>query len=421
MRQGILPAKPSQGSFLDAVVLTLIWPAFSVIRAFRRYREPWAKNILWLFTCFFGYTFIISGQMDSVRYTERLVQLSHLQFATTWEFIAMIYGPDSGYPDVIEPLITFTLSRFTSDGHILMAVFGLVFGFFYSRNLWYLFERIDKEGLRRHALPYLFIAALLVTIWAINGFRFWTACHVFIYGLFRYTDGKRWSGLFFAAASVLVHFSFVIPVILFILWVVAGNQLVPYFVIFFASFFISETNPQALNVFSLSVPDVFQERSEMYTNKVYIKGRIKSEAKTNWYVRYRLPAIRYATNALLVFVFLMMRSKVKADGRALSLLCYGLLLASLGSILSGVPSMVRFQIVSLIILIASLFILAQQSELRRSPYPVLLRIPFLLTAALYIIVEVRIGFDTLSPMAVFGNPIISLFFSSSTPLIDFIK
>lgn len=421
MRQDILITKPKQGAFLDAIVLTLIWPAFSVVRAFRRYREPWAKNILWLFSCFFGYTFIISGQMDSVRYTERLVQVAQLKFATMSEFVSMIYGPDSGYPDMIEPLITFTLSRFTSDGHILMAVFGLVFGFFYSRNLWWLFECIDKNGLRRHALPYLLVAALLVTIWAINGFRFWTACHVFIYGLFRYTDGKRWSGFLFVAASALVHFSFLIPVILFLLWVAAGNLMVPYFVIFCASFFISETNPQALNIFSLSVPDIFQERSEMYTNKVYIRGRIKSEAKINWYVRYRLQALRYSTNALLIFVFLMMRSRVKDNGKALSLLCYGLLLASLGNILSGVPSMVRFQIVSLIILIACLFMLAQGSEMRRSPFPTLLQIPFLITAALYLIVEIRIGFDTLSPMAIFGNPIVSMFVSSNTPLIEFIK
>ena len=42
--------------------------------------------------------------------------------------------------DFVEPLISTIVSSFTSNYKILFAIYGLIFGFFYSRNIWILLK-----------------------------------------------------------------------------------------------------------------------------------------------------------------------------------------------------------------------------------------------------------------------------------------
>src|SRR5690606_20695017 len=113
---------------------------------------------------------------------------------------------ESSYLDFAAPVITFVIARFTENYAILFGTYALIFGFFYSRNIWFILDRM-KEDIKPAALIVFIMICLLVPFWSINGFRFWTATHVFIYGMLPYMFlEKHPKYLLIASLSVLFHF-----------------------------------------------------------------------------------------------------------------------------------------------------------------------------------------------------------------------
>jgi len=402
----------------EAIILFLFSPVISLITAFRNHRQPWGKNIVWAFVVFFGYNFIVSGLMDSTRYSARLLELSQNNIGGIQDFFNLIYEKDTGYVDILEPIITFILSRFTTDSRVLFAVFGFVFGYFYSRNLWFLLSYANGK-LRREALPFLIVAALVIAIWQINGFRFWTAAHVFIFGIFTLLSQGKIKGFVISAASLFVHFSFILPVLLLLLYMIVGNRLVIFMILYFSSFFITQVRPEALKSYTVNVPEVFQERTQAYTNKEYIIEFGKLNKTANWYVEGRIIAIHYAVNLLFLIIFFRYRSQISVNRILVGMLCFGLLLAAAANLLSQIPSMTRFQMVSDVILFSFLFLFVQ--NIKHRVFPGWAYLPFLLAAILYLVVEIRVGFETTGLLTVLGNPIIAPFLPNEFPLIDFFK
>src|SRR5699024_1023376 len=116
-----------------------------------------------------------------------------------------------------------------------------IYGFFFSRNIWYVMERL--EGKIRPATILLFSCfCLVMPFWFINGFRMWTAAHIFIYGLLPYLFEGRKSGLVIAVLSILVHYAFIVPVGVLFAYLLLGNRLIIYFLFFVTTFFVSEIN-----------------------------------------------------------------------------------------------------------------------------------------------------------------------------------
>jgi hypothetical protein len=402
----------------EVLLLFLFSPLLSLTIAFRNYRSAWAKNIVWLFIIFFGYTFVMFGQMDSTRYAERLVILSNQNVGSIADFLSLIYEKETNYVDVLEPLVTFIVSRFTDNGRILFAVFGFIFGYFYSRNLWFLFSFVEGK-IKRESLPFLVLAAFVIAIWQVNGFRFWTAAHIFIFGFFTLHHGKFWKGLIIAATALFVHFSFALPFLLLIIHLLVGNRLIIFFGLYFVSFFVSEVNPVAIQGFTKNIPEVFQDRAKGYTSEEYRKEILKTYETANWYVTARYTALRYAINLLLIILFFRYQNQIISDPMFLALLCFALLLTSGTNLTRSVHSMGRFQAVADMIMFSFLFLFTQRYRFKI--FPRLVSISFLGAAALYVIVEIRIGFDTISLLTVLGNPIIAPFLSNDFPLINFFK
>ena len=128
-------------SLMSAWILFFINPFSATIIAFVNYRSAFAKNILWLFVVYYGFTIVISDEgMDANRYRNNFIALTSNKISAK-DFVDLLYQEETEYVDVAQPLITFFVSRLTKDPRILFAVFGLVFGYFYSRNIWFLLER----------------------------------------------------------------------------------------------------------------------------------------------------------------------------------------------------------------------------------------------------------------------------------------
>jgi hypothetical protein len=400
-------------------VLFLLYPLAALVSSLRNFRVAKSKNIVWLFIVFYGFTFVFSNEnLDSDRYKNNLKYMASQQATSFGDFVSLLYSDDTNYVDVAQPLLTFLLSRFTADARILFALFGLVFGFFYSRNLWFLFSFIRDE-IRPKAIPLLVLAAFMVAIWQINGFRFWTAAHIFIFGLFFISQGKRSRGVLISASSIFMHFSFFLPVAVLFIYVFIGNRFVVCTALYFISFFIAQVSPESVKAYSKSLPTVFQERTSTYITEEYVKFRTKENVNRNWYLDGRVLALSYSINVLLLIILLKYRKNVARISEAGVFFVTGLLLASFANIFGGIPSIIRFQTVASLCLIIALFILVQSSE--KPVFSKWVFAPFVVAACLYLVVELRIGFDTLGLLTLIGNPFIAAFVPNDTPLIWYIK
>lgn len=401
-------------------LLLIIAPFFALVLAFRNYTYTWSKNLVWLFIIFYGYTFVVSNdEQDANRYVADLVSFSKKEINSPSDFLLLLYSDNTNFVDVAQPLLTFLVSRITDNGRILFAAFGLVFGYFYSRNIWRLLSYTDGK-IKREALPFLILFIFVVAIWQINGFRFYTATHIFVYGLFFIVEKRRNKGLLFCALSVFVHFSFLLPLLILAIYLIIGNRIVLSAILYFSSFFISQVSPDFLRSYSDLLPAVFQERSDGYTSDEYLEVRKKLKAKGRWFLEGRTLIVVYMTNLVLLVIFFRYFKLLQQNKVSAGMLTFGLLFFAFANLLLEIPSVgARFQGVSLLIVVGALFIFVQQERMRLFSW--LIKLPILASVILFVAVEIRIGMQTVGVMTIVGNPLIAPFVENDTSLLDLIK
>ena len=56
-------------------VLFILWPFYALVFAIKNYRHAFAKNIVWMFIVFYGYSMVIVGDLengaDATRYRDQ--------------------------------------------------------------------------------------------------------------------------------------------------------------------------------------------------------------------------------------------------------------------------------------------------------------------------------------------------------------
>lgn len=390
--------------------LFLLWPFLALVSAFRNYRKPWAKNILWAFIAFYGFTFgVVEGsRADIVRY---IASFQDWYTESVSLVGAVEYFWASRNLDILNLTIQITVSRFTDNPAMLTLAYATVFGFFFSRNMWYILDRMQGNMLLITVL--LFICFFfIVPIWNINGFRMWTATHVFLYGMLPYLFENRKDKIWIACSSVLVHFSFIIPVFIFIGYMIAGNWLTVYFGIFIVSFFISEIDLGVINTYvEAYTPERFQERTETYRQEgPELEGMPVAEEgfQRNWYMRWYQRGLRWAIAGYMIAIFLSSGRKfIKERPGMHNLFCFSLLFFGFANMVSSLPSLGRFlSVASLFAMALIIFYVQYRHDDKIIQRAVLVSLPALF---LFILVSIRVGLLSVSATSILGNPIIALF------------
>lgn len=403
-------------SATTAGFLFLLWPFGMFIRALFVYGKPWAKNVVWLFVAFFGFTLIFGESKDANRYVERFLQMQDFHWNFD-EFFMLLYNDETKYVDIVQPLLSFILSRFTDDPRILLAVFGLIFGYFYSRNIWFLIDYHGKR-LKPEVVFLVLTFSLIVGFWEVNGFRFWTAAHVFVLGAFQYFYGQSKRGLLVAVSSVFFHAAFALPVFLLLFHIPLCQQLKVFYVLFVLSFFISEIDFAFIRENLMFLPALFYERASQYISEEVAARRLEQAANLSWHAVYYGKALK-AAMLILGSYFIYARRSLPNVKILPALVSFSYLLYGVSNILSVVPSFGRFLFLASLLVVAAAVLLLQ-SECRlgfRRPF-LWCVLPLLL---FFDVVAVRKSFDYISLYTVFGNPVTSWFGPGEMALIDFIK
>lgn len=409
-------------------ILFCLLPILALIQSFKNYRSAWAKNIFWAFVIFYGATFAISSEdknsetaSDINRYVLEIQDLHKIDI--NYDKALQLYD-ESESLDVVRLIIAVLVSRFTDSQQILTIAFGFIFGFFYSRNIWFVFDRLS--GKINPSLIILLLALILVNpMWFMGGFRFWTATHVFLYGLLPYLFEKKKVNILTSSLSILFHFAFTLPVAILLIYILAGNRMYIYFILFILSLLYSELNLQVLNSFiTENASEKVQKKTEGYRSEervdLYRKGElVEAEKNANWYVTlYNLGFIWFIRITLILF-FIKKRREVKKNQTLFNLFCFSLLFFTIANMMASVPSGGRYlTIASFIGLSTIAFYYNVAIKDKFFQRFIILSMPVLL---LFIVVSIRFGFHTLSVNTFFGNPVTALLTDYNISLNDIIK
>ena len=395
----------------------MINPFLGIIQAFKYYRQDWAKNSVWLFVIFYGFTMFRPEEMDSNRYVLRLADLYDAPLS--WDsFIANFYTDEGSTVDIYQPLVTYFLSLFTKNPNILFAVFGITFGYFYSRNIWLLLDLNKEKRPDRTAWILLFAFACVIGFWELNGVRMWTAAHMFFYGSFIFLVKGKKKGLLIAGLSVLVHYSFTLPVALLLAYSVVKLPWKILYIVFLASFFISELNVTSIGNFLSSIsPDFLVPRINIYTNDDYVET-VADAAAPNWYVIYYLKCIGWVISILISYIYFTGLTSIKSKKSFSNWFGFTLLFLTVGNLMSTIPSGGRYRTIAWLFALALLFMFYTFFNNRNYSRYLTLLSPLLM---FFIVVSIRISFDTTTVITLLGNPLIALLIDLPVPLINLIK
>lgn len=393
-----------------ALVLFVMWPFLALISAFRNYKSPWAKNVLWAFTAYYGYTFAIGNESagtDIVVYIEQYQAIHNISFTVS---SAWNYFLSSGEVDVLRTLIAIILSRFTDAPSALTLVYGTIYGYFFSRNMWFVLEKL--EGKLKYVTILLFLVFFFtVPIWDFNGFRMWTAAHAFVYGTFRYLHDEVRSGLLLCIFSIFIHFSFIVPVGALVAYRLAGAYMTIYFTFFVGTFFISEIDIEFFNsIVESYAPEILQERTQSYRGEDFVElSREDSRNDVNWYVSWHSRLIGWAIVGYIILLYTSFKNEIAASPKWLKVFCFVLLFYGVANLFSSLPSGGRFVSIARMLSLGMIVVFLQNYT-----FDTKIKIFSLIVApaiALFIIVKVRIGLLSTSVSAILGNPLIAALFS----------
>ena len=393
-------------AILSVWTIFLLNPLSAVVVAFSNHRESYTKNIIWLFVTYYGYTLIISNEgMDANRYRDFFISMSYIRYDLRG-LLDLVYQEGSNFLDVAQLFISFFVSRFTSDPRVLFAVFGFIFGFFYSRNLWFLLDR-SGEKIKTESLIYIIVFAVVIGFWKINGFRMWTAAQIFFYGFFMYIIDKKKIGIVIASLSLLFHFSFVFPIGMMLLFIALPKRESWFFAFFIITFFLSEVDIQVFTDRVTSIlPDVFRTRIEGYTSEAYLEATQSSTEAKNWrYNSYRL-AIKWASTILFCVIFFYGRNFLKGKESLRNLLCFSLLMLGVVNFFSNIPAMMRFYPITYLLVFSFFFLYLQHaSDFKLKKFVLSISLPLLL---FYCIGQINTALMTIGLVTILGNPIVAL-------------
>ena len=400
-------------------------PFLTLIYYLINFKKPKAKNVMWLFTVFYGAAFAIGAESqgsDINRYLDEIFSLNQMSLDLNG---ALQYFYLSGEIDVLRTILSLMVSSFTDNGYYIIIVFGVIFGYFYSRNMWYVLDRLEGKT-KSFTRILLFCLFLTVPIWFLNGFRFWTATHVFLFGLLPYLlEGKKKSLIWCFLTPFLIHYSFLIAIVPLGIYLLLGNKIKYYFILFIITVFVSNINiNQFNNLISNYAPEVLIERTSSYRSEDKLAAYRNNEVTDTrvWYAKYYTKVFNYVLVFFLIYIYKFNEKQLMKNNNKIffNLLGFIFLFMSFSNVISTIPSGGRFIYISNLLATILIILVFQNYPTSKSLKTLsLFASPFLI---FFIVIALRLSLYSISVMTIFGNPLTTILtFGDNWAINDIIK
>lgn len=334
-------------------IISLLYPFLGLLVSFFYFDRKWFPKIIFLSCIFYGFVYVVpNDNVDSYFYEKDFLLYNSFNFS---DFVSYIFTIESQKSDIVEPLLSFFVSRFTSQVRYLFLVYSIFFGYFLYRNLKILYKYTTVN--KNIFLFFSIIGFILFNgIWNINGIRFWLACHIFVFAILTiFIEKKKNKGMWILILTPFIHFSFIFPILILIAFHIS-NKFVNYRFLTVICLLFSVMN--IVNVDGLLssklegvLPEFLFIKVASYTDAEYVQKLVTEQEDLSI-----LSIIHNSIIKIYLVLFLVFNYRKAFKERNFNFYKFFLFFTSFALMLQVIPSMGRFLSVGYLLSIAYLIL-----------------------------------------------------------------
>jgi hypothetical protein len=270
-----------------------------------------ARTVIYIFIVYYGLTFVNNNMaVDAYRYALGLKANALLPFSDFFKVVGGLYSDTS--VDIVEPLISFIVSRVTNYHGLYFGVWASIFGFFYLKSIGLLYEQYKvNQGWNTVILMIFFIMTIPVTM--ISGVRMWTAAWIFFYGAYRVVTERNPRFLIVTLSAAFVHWSFMSANAILIIYYLVGNRNIIYLPLALSSFVIPQLAAPLFRSVALKLGGGLQQRYTNYSSEGYISAVQEGAAQSAWFMRITSDLVFYYL--LIAIALIQLRHNSRMNGK----------------------------------------------------------------------------------------------------------
>lgn len=290
------------------------------------------------FLVFFGVFFVVPPSGDAYRQYQDFIRFSEVGFNEFKdEFVKILTFKSSDESDIYAYTSKFLLSRISDSASIFFGFHAFTFALIYISTLKLVLKNIKVHKTILTSFFFLLIV-FVAPISKIQYVRYYFAGWLFIYGSLKVLKSNKYKYYLLIVLSIFVHFSFVVPAILFIGYFFLRKKMYLWMIVAIFAF----TSNSFLSQFSSSISTLsqsnfggsqLQKKTAAYAeNEEYIEQRSQRFEYKAWYAN---PAkyLRWSYNIILfLLIGLILFKKIQIDKKLLILFTFSLFLFSIGQL-----------------------------------------------------------------------------------------
>ena len=385
-------------------ILFMLWPFLAFLIAINNYKEKSSRRVVYFFIIYYGLSFVNNNvHMDSYRYAMALARTAQEPFSDFFKIMRGLYSDTN--VDIVEPFISFVVSRFTSSANIYFAVWTALMGFFYLKSINLLNYRYQKRPTINALIVMLFFI-FIAPITHITGVRMPTAMWIFFYAAYHvilYRD-KRY--LLLALSASLVHWSFISVNALLIVYYLIGNRNIIYLPLAITSFVLPDLMSPYFKLLSSKLGGAFQNRYMGYSNEDYVAAVKGMHEHSAWFIKIMDNSVYYFFIIAIIIIQLGSNKKLMKGRAEQNLFSFILLMISFVNYGSVIPSFGgRFQVLLFLFMALYLFLYFYSMGEKKISY---INMIGLFPMLIYSAVQFRLGSESINVLMfgpIFGLPL----------------
>lgn len=347
--------KYNNKNILLLLVFFVVWPFGAFLYAVYNYNKKESLLIFVLFTGLFSYAMQSNSSLYDL---ERVLKIAEIYAAKAdsdfFSIVTGLYGDaDDGGVDIYLDFVSFVVSRFTNNGHVLLLFFGLMYGVLFAKCISSLLTINNTRNYQTGLLLLSF--SMIFSMDQIAGVRFATASYLFFYGLLNYFRTNNSKYLFILSLSSLVHFSYLSVIALLIIYIYTKpTEKVLYCIV--AISYLAGTIFQGamISIFGFLGGSI-EKRANLYLG---VEG---ANDYVVWFVDYK-EELMLAFIVVFFIVSKLMKKKIVETVLSLHLFRFSMLVLILSNFAVSIPDAgYRFTLVFILIFMAYVYVSYNQN------------------------------------------------------------
>ena len=326
------------------MILLLLNPFVAAVLSLKQKRDRTSIRVLYFWFLMFGIGFCaVNDQLDSYRVIADFDTISGLSWSSYYSYLSDYFSFDTDIKDIYAVTIQFLVSRFTDNYHWAFLCFSAVFGFFYVSSL-KLFLRYEAVGNLMVYYSLLFLFCYSNPIFNINGMRFWTAAWIGVFVSLSIVLEKNYKMLLLLFLTPFMHGTFIIWGVLFLLALLTQKYQRIWIVLFIVSSFVSAVSYlNILHDYSYLLPHYMQNLVYSYTEADRAVAIMSGQTSYKAAYANILNSLPGYFCLLMSYLVILNLKALKTDAKINRLMRLYIPLAAMTNFLSGIPSMVRYE------------------------------------------------------------------------------